>query len=94
MYTTLDEIIQTFIKATLEKKNTSVLALKMFYETRANNHKRDYILLSCVIHTIIQNYVYIDYLACQSKSLSEIPVGSRGGSIHPIWTDRKSVQIG
>ena len=39
-------------------------------------------MLSCVIYTIIKNYVCIDYLACQSKILSEIPVGYRGGSKH------------
>ena len=27
-------------------------------------------------------YVCIDYLACQPKKLSEIPVGSGGGSKH------------
>ena len=29
-----------------------------------------------------KNYVYIDYLACQSKTLCEIPVGFGGGSKH------------
>ena len=52
----------------------------MFYDTRAENiaHR----VLSCVIYTIIKNYVCIDYLASQSKNLSEIPVGSGGGSKH------------
>ena len=54
-----------------------VLELWMFYDTRAENiaHR----VLSCVIYTIIKNYVCIDYLASQSKNLSEIPVGSGGG---------------
>ena len=39
-------------------------------------------MLSCVIYTIIKNYAFIDYLACQSKKLSEIPVGSGGGYKH------------
>ena len=39
-------------------------------------------MLSCVIYTIIKNYVCIDYLACQSKIISEMPVGSGGGSKH------------
>ena len=35
-------------------------------------------MLSCVIYTIIKNYVCIDYLAFQSKQISAIPVGSGG----------------
>ena len=52
----------------------------MFYETRAD--KKSYRVLSCVIYTIIKNYVYIHYLACQRKKLSEIPKDSGGGSKH------------
>ena len=39
-------------------------------------------LIGCLVvlfNTIIKHYVCIDYLACQSKKLSEIPVGSGGG---------------
>ena len=39
-------------------------------------------MLSCAIYTIKKHYVYIDYLACQSKILIEIPVGSGGDSRH------------
>ena len=49
----------------------------MFYEKRAE--KRTYLVLSCVIYTIIKNYVCIDYLDFQWKK-SEIPVSSGGGS--------------
>ena len=35
-----------------------------------------------VIYTLTKNYVYINYLACQSKKLSEIPVDSVGSSKH------------
>ena len=59
------EITQPFIKATLLKNNTSMLAFIIFYETIAYN--KAYRVLSCVIYTIIKNYVCIDYLACQSK---------------------------
>ena len=31
-----------------------------------------YIVLSCVVYTLIYNYVCIDYLSCQSKTLSGI----------------------
>ena len=36
MFTTFGEITQPFIKPTLAKKNTSTLALIMFYEKRAD----------------------------------------------------------
>ena len=65
MYTTFGEITQPFIKATLLKKNTSVLSLIMFYDKRADNPNKAFRVLSCVIFTIINNYVYIDYLAYQ-----------------------------
>ena len=65
MYTTFGETTQPFIKATLAKNNTSVLALIMFYETISDNTKKYFIVLVCVIYTIIKNYVYIDYLARQ-----------------------------
>ena len=63
MNTTFGEITQPFIKSTLTKNNTSVLAFVMFYDTIAE--KKAYGVLSCVIYTIIKNYVCIDYLACQ-----------------------------
>ena len=65
MYTTFDEITQPFMKSTLPKNNTSVLELLMSYEIRADNPKKYYRVWSCAIYTIIKNYVYIDYLACQ-----------------------------
>ena len=49
MYTTFGKITQSFIKAILAKNNTSVLALINFYETRAENTKKAYRVLSCVI---------------------------------------------
>ena len=67
MYTTFGEITQPFIKATLAKNNTSVLALIMFDETISDNPKKYFMVLSCVIYITIKNYVCIDYLACQSK---------------------------
>ena len=69
MHTAFGEITQLFIKATLLKNNTSVLALTLFYETRAENPKKPFRVLSCFIYTIINNYVCIDYLACQYKKI-------------------------
>ena len=48
-----------------KKKNTSVLELIIFYETRADNPKKDFGVLSCFIYTIIKNCVCIDCLDCQ-----------------------------
>ena len=56
----------------LIKKNTSVMALIMICENNGDIYKIVYIVLSCVVYTIIDNYVYIDYLLCQSKTLSTI----------------------
>ena len=80
MYNTFGETTQPFIKYTLEKNNTSVLELIMFYETRADNPEKYFRVLSCVIYIIIKNYVCIDYIYCKSKKLNEIIVVSRGGS--------------
>ena len=41
-----------------------------------------------------KNYVCIDYLACQSKKLSEIPIGSGGGSKHGETNFDKILGIG
>ena len=82
MYTTFVEITQPFIEATLPKKNTSVLALIMFYDTRADNPRKAFRVLSCVIYNIMKNYFCIDYLDFRPKQLSEITVGSRGGYTH------------
>ena len=91
MKTTFGAITQPFLRATLLKK-TIVLALLMFYETGAE--KIAYKLLSCVICTMIENYVCIDYLVCQSKTLSKIPVGSGGGSKHVYQNNYRILGIG
>ena len=68
MNTTFVEITQPHIITTLAKNNTRVLALLLFYETRAYNSKKAFRVLSCVVYTIISYYVYVDYLACESKN--------------------------
>ena len=45
-----------------------ILALVMLYETRNKNTTKVFIFLSCVIYTIIDNYLCIDYLAWQIKA--------------------------
>ena len=63
---TFGTITQPHISKILAKK-TRVLALLMFYETR-KNPKKVFKVLSCVIYTIISNYVCIYYLASESKN--------------------------
>ena len=48
MFTICGEITQPFIKATLEKNNTSVLALIMIYDTISD--MKSYRVFSCVIY--------------------------------------------
>ena len=68
MCTTFGEITQLFIKSTLAKNITSVIALMIFYETRADNPIKSYRVMSCLIYTVIKNYFCIDYLACHLKN--------------------------
>ena len=63
--TVFGTIIQPNIRDTLSKNKTRVLALLMIYETRADNPKKYFKVLSCVIYTITKNYICIDYLAFQ-----------------------------
>ena len=51
------------------KKNTSVMALIMIYENNGKDTMTVYRVLSYVVYTLIENYVCIDYLSCQSKIL-------------------------
>ena len=60
------------IKNCLTKKSKYDMALIMIYENNGEISKTVHILLSCVIYTLIDNYVRIDYLLCQSKKTSDI----------------------
>ena len=60
------------IKDCVRKKNTCVMALIMFYDNNGLKPKQVYRVLSCVVYYPIYNYVCIDYLFCQSKTLSSI----------------------
>ena len=54
------------------KKNTSITALIIIYENNGEIPKTLYKVLSCVIYTLIDNYVCIKYMLCQSITLSAI----------------------
>ena len=51
--------------------NTRVIALVVHYEHGNLNTRKMFKVLSCVIYTIIDRYVCIDYL-CTENNLSEI----------------------
>ena len=53
------------IRDFLLKNNTSVMALIMIYENNGEIPKQMYRVLSCVVYSLIENYVCIDYLSCQ-----------------------------
>ena len=53
-------------------KKMCVIALVMFYENRTNNATKVYRVLSCVLCPVIYNYVCIDFLCCQSKTISDV----------------------
>ena len=60
------------IRNVTRKKDTCIIALVIFYETKTKNPIELYRVLSCVFYSIIDNYVCIDYLCCNSKTLSVI----------------------
>ena len=61
-----------------------MLELIMFHETRGENPRKAFRVLIFFIYTIIENYVCIDYLAYESKILSQISVGSKHGEKNSI----------
>ena len=71
-----------------------MLASFMFYETRQKKPKKISRVFSCVIYTIISNYVCIDYLGYESKKLSEIVLGSGGSFKHVNKSYDKILVIG
>ena len=69
---TFHETTMENIRDFLKNKNTCVITLIMFYGDNGVKPKQMYRVLSCVLYSIIDNYFCIDYLLCQSKSLSII----------------------
>ena len=58
------------INKTLMIRDTRVIALVAFYELGNNNPRKMFKVLSCVIYTIIDRYVCIDYLGTEIKKIS------------------------
>ena len=68
------------IKNCLIKKNTSIMALIFIYENNEDIPNKNHRVLSCVVYNLIGNYVCIEYLSCQSKTLINI-------SCYPTFKD-------
>ena len=66
-----ENVMETIIYC-LGKKNKCIIALIMFYGGNGLEPKKVYRVLSCVIYSLIDNYVCIDYLSYQPKTLSFI----------------------
>ena len=60
------------IRDMMKNKDTRVIAQIMFNETNGKPPKILYRVLGCVLYSILKNYVCIDYISCQSKTLSRI----------------------
>ena len=60
------------IKKIIGKDNTCVIALVMFYENITMNPMKVFRVLSCVVYSVIDHYVFVGYLCCQSNELSAI----------------------
>ena len=78
MFTTFGTITQPFIKVSLLKNKTRVLALILFYDIIAE--KIAYGVLSCVVYSIIKKLCLHWLSSLSIKKLSEITVDSRRGS--------------
>ena len=62
------------INGILKKRNTRVIALIMIYEQGNYSTIKVFKVLSCVVYTMIEKYVCIDYLCTLNNKLSEIKV--------------------
>ena len=50
------------------------MVLIMIYENNGKDTKTVYVVLSVAVYNLIENYVCIDYLPCQSKTLCDISI--------------------
>ena len=53
------------IRDVLKRNNTCIIAVIKFYENKGTKPNKVYIVLSCVLYYLMDNYVCIEYLSCQ-----------------------------
>ena len=73
------------IYITLQKPNTRVLALVIFYESGKTIIRKLFRVLSCIIYTIIDKYVCIDYLGPEKSKLSDLKLDTLGQTNIMVW---------
>ena len=56
----------------MKNKDKYVISLVIFYESKGIKPKKVYRVLSCVLYSIVDNFVCIENLSCQTKTLSRI----------------------
>ena len=66
----------------LQKTNTRVLALVIFYESGKTIIRKLFRVLSRVIYTNIDKYVFIYYLSTDKLKVSDLKIGCTGSSKH------------
>ena len=54
------------------KKKYVIYCISIFYDNGTTNPTKVYMLLSCVLRYVIDNYVCVDYLCCRYKTISDI----------------------
>ena len=59
-----------------------MLALVIFYESGEINPRKMFRVLSCVVYTIINTCVCIDYLDTEKKKISDLKINFTGSSKH------------
>ena len=64
------------INVILKRPNTRVIALIVNYEHGSYSTKKVFKVLSCVVYTMIEKYVCIDFLCILNKRLSELKLGN------------------
>ena len=65
-FTFHSRIMET-IKYCLRKNNTCVMALIFMNDNNGVKPKKMYKVLTCVLYSLMENYVCFDYLSCQAK---------------------------
>ena len=60
------------IRDVMKNRDTCIIALIMFYNNKGKKPKSLYRVLICVLYSLVENYVCVYYLFCQSKTLSSI----------------------
>ena len=59
-----------------------MIALVIFYESGKINPRKIFKVLSCVIYTIIEKYICIDYLGTEKNKITDLKIGCTLSSKH------------